>query len=215
MLFKSTLPVLFISRNKLVFSLVTFDKKPKVAQVLESANNSEQLVTFFNQAKKIAQTNKWFVLIADDVSYLLELSFPKGSQYTRSEVKQAAHLEIPEKLAEDGWDFVEGHPTATGDIHVLVFAPVQHIWLPVQQLLRKMEIEVVAMESESLAKTRHSNPSVGIVLKSDIAGKDAKTLNIHTTSKHSFFTIFLIGFAVVILLITVAVVWLVYLGRSS
>jgi hypothetical protein len=181
-LFRRQLPVLFYSRTKLICGLVTVQKPRTVKVIWEKTLDLTNLDQVLNQLTSKLGHKNWHVLIADELCYYFELSFSPFVTVSREEIAEQILTDIPEELSDEDWDYKLERSEA-GNLVAKVFSPVQEYWQVFKKALKQAEMEVVAVEPETLAKTRNPHPMIGVALKSDLVGVDANVLNIQIPAK--------------------------------
>lgn len=149
------------------------------------------------------------ILLSDTLAYVTQISL-NATGISKNKEREAIFNKvqeiIPETLNEKEWDYkidAKTEDTTT----VTVFAPVIEMYRPLTETLQTLGIEAEALESVSMAKQRHTNPVIGLALKTDIQGKDNEVLNIQEKkevgAQHQLFSpknlvgIFLIGVATI------------------
>ncbi len=180
-MFTKKIPILYLSKSKLKVVLVTLGKEPKVIKSDETGWNKDSLADSFKQAKKQLKAKSVRLLLADDLSYVLELNIPFDTKPAdeRKLIKDLIKPEIPEILEADDWDFKETGRKTQKDKQIIAFAPVKSSFSLISQALTDANLKVEAIEPEVVSKVRNSNPLIGMALKQDLKGKDEKVLNLN------------------------------------
>lgn len=190
MLTKSKI-IIVLTKDK-VYGTVVDLKAKKIVKSIELGWTSETLELALGQLKKELKILSARILFGQEVSYVVKFEIPGGLQNAeeRKYISQKMSEKIPEALTDSQWDYKElrfkvsektGEGSETKD--VIVFSPVGNVLKVLEKAILTVGIEVEAMEPEEIAKTRDSNPIVGLALKEDIKGSDAGVLNIKPESK--------------------------------
>ncbi|MFH2061523.1 MAG: hypothetical protein ABIJ43_00900, partial [Candidatus Beckwithbacteria bacterium] len=179
-MFTKKIPIIYLTKNKLKVVLVKLGKEPKVLKADETSWNKDSLAELFKQAKKQLKTKSVRILLAEDLSYVLQLNIPFDTKLKneRSLIEEKIKSEIPEILEDDDWDFKETGRKTQSDKQVIAFAPVKSSFTLISQALTDAGLKVEAIEPEVVSKIRHENPLIGLALKTDLKGKDEKVLNL-------------------------------------
>jgi hypothetical protein len=177
--------VIGIDREKLVFVKVSTFGKGKIVKSLVSEYNFVNIREVVSKAKKILKFKKVRLLFADELSYVLETNIPRNLKgfEEKKYIYKLISEEIPEKLSDVNWDFkelkkIDKKSEKDNEKRILVFAPVKDLFERMVKVLTSLKVEIEAVEPETLAKKRSSNPLVGIAKKKDITGKDEEVLNL-------------------------------------
>ena len=122
------------------------------------------------------------VLLADELSYLVELTIPPMPESMEREyIAGQLPALIPETFTQNEWDFKVESIQKNGK-KILVFAPIHYIYDALSKASIKKGVIIEAMEPVSLALKRHTNPIIGLAMKKDLKGKDEDVLNIVPSS---------------------------------
>ncbi|MBT7483515.1 hypothetical protein HN680_01990, partial [Candidatus Peregrinibacteria bacterium] len=179
-MFTKKIPIIYLTKDKLKVVLVKLGKQPKIIKSDETGWNKDSLADSFKQAKKQLKAKTIRLLLADDLSYVLQLNIPFDTKLNneRQLVEEKIKTEIPEILDHDDWDYKETGRKTQNDKQIIAFAPVQSAFTLISQALADANLKVEAVEPEVVSKIRNTNPLIGIALKKDLKGKDEKVLNI-------------------------------------
>lgn len=170
--------ILFITRG--VLHIVTIRKgQNQIVKTVKSVWSSQTLPNIFSQIKASYGSQPVRILLADELSYLLELPIPPSvsSIQERSYIQEQLATHIPEVLHSHDWDFKEVFLKGK-EKKVLVFAPVKLVYDALLKASQVSGIEIEAIEPIVLASKRHKNPVIGLALKKDLKGKDEQVLNV-------------------------------------
>ncbi len=180
-MFTKKIPIIYLSKTKLKVVLVKLGKEPKVVKADETGWNKDSLADSFKQAKKQLKAKTIRLLLADDLSYVLQLNIPFNTKPAdeRKLIEEKIKPEIPEILEHDDWDFKETGRKTQKDKQVIAFAPVKSAFTLISQALTDANLKVEAIEPEVVSKVRNNDPLIGIALKKDLKGKDEKVLNLN------------------------------------
>ncbi|MBD3366345.1 hypothetical protein GF360_03335 [candidate division WWE3 bacterium] len=188
MLFKRKKLIITISREKLGLALVDTANKQILNRAEENWNpeETEKLKGILDDLFATVGKRKVRILLRKDLYYLANFEFDTPPD--RQDVLSKAAAKFPENLDEYSWDFrIENQnakktqftkPTQEEKIQVTAFAPVKEIYQKIVKPIQAAGINIEAVEPEELAKKRHVIPEIGLALKKDIKGKDAKVLNL-------------------------------------
>lgn len=179
-MFTKKIPIIYLTKDKLKLVLVKLGKEPKVLKSDEISWNKDSLGESFKQAKKQLKTKTIRLLLADNLSYILQLNIPFDvkSANEKDLVKSKIKPEMPEILESEDWGFKESGRKTQSDKQIIAFAPVKSSFSLISQALVDAGLKAEAVEPEVISKIRHENPLIGIALKTDLKGKDERTLNI-------------------------------------
>lgn len=192
--------VLYCTNKKLTLFLVFLGKTPKKEQVLDHEWDADSLPAVLTAVKGVTGTKDLFVLLDDNLSYVLQLLISKEDVKSREKIQEIATQAIPETLGKLDWDYKVVHAKGISDQQsVLVFAPVQRFWNVFKTTMVENKIHVLSVEPISAAKLRHKDPVIGAAMKQDFIGKDENVLNIepalhkkmHINPLQTFFMIFI------------------------
>ncbi|HKY73800.1 MAG TPA: LytR C-terminal domain-containing protein [Patescibacteria group bacterium] len=176
------IPVLYCTNNKLTLFLVLQGKIPKKNQVLDREWDADTLPAVLTAVKGAAGSKDLFVLLDDNLSYVLQLSLSKEDAKKREKIQEVATKAVPETLDSLDWDYkVVDTKNKSGLSSVIVFAPVQRFWNVFKSAMEQNKLHVLSVEPISVAKLRHKDPVIGAAMKKDIHGKDEEVLNIEPT----------------------------------
>ncbi|OGM21601.1 hypothetical protein A2714_02095 [Candidatus Woesebacteria bacterium RIFCSPHIGHO2_01_FULL_38_9] len=180
----NTKKVIAITKDKVIASEVKLDSK-KLVSSFEFGWKPETLDLVFNEVKKRLKTSQFRILVSDALSYVVRTSVP--SEVTKDEereyVGQNIQEKIPDDLKEGDWDYKIVGSEKKGDSigstrDVIVFAIVSDFYGILKNAIKKTNLQVEAIEPETVARTRDVNPIIGIAMKEDISGKDEEVLNL-------------------------------------
>ena len=179
-MFNKKIPIIYLSKTKLKVALVKLDREPKIVKSDETGWNKDSLTDSFKQAKKQLKAKTVRLLLADDLAYILEFNIPFDTKPSkeRTVVKKRVQAEVPEILEHDDWDFKETGRKTQKDKQIIAFAPVKSAFSLISESFTNANVEVAAIEPETISKIRHKNPLIGLALKTDLKGKDKKVLNL-------------------------------------
>lgn len=176
-----------LTKDKLVGAIVNVGGAGKVSETVEFGWTYETLDIVLSKVKDKLKAKKIRVLLADELSYVLRLKIPSeiSSKKEREYIAEIVSKKIPEVLEEGDWDYRELRfniaqrtRDKSGEREVVVFSPVKAVFIALSEAVKKVGLEVEAIEPEAIAKTRDTNPLVGLALKKDIKGKDKEVLNL-------------------------------------
>ena len=175
-MFDKTHPVIFVTKDKLeVYKCEIGDQKNAV-KIAEGSWNKSNLNNVIKNIINKLHYKKVRILLADDLSYNLEISINKDAKDERLAVKEKIVGKISENLSDQDWDYkiiTEKLDTKL----VKFFAPLKAFWTIFSQAVKDVGLKVEAVEPVAIAKERHQNPIIGLCLKKDLQGKDEKVLN--------------------------------------
>jgi len=176
--------IIAISKDKIVVVEVDPESKEKFGETHEFGWKPETIDLVFSEIIKKYKAKNFRILISDDLSYVVRLTIPKETtkDKERDFIREELQQKIPETLGESDWDYKElslekdkGEGT---EKDVIAFALVRSFFDSLNKAIDKTGLEVEAIESETIAKTRDANPIIGIALKQDLTGRDEDILNL-------------------------------------
>src|SRR3989344_910358 len=108
-MFHSQHIIIFISRGILHVTLVKKGPKPEILKTSRHEWNSNTLPRLFSDVKTAYGNHSIRILLADELSYLLELPIPPQVSpiQEREYIGQQLATYIPEVLHSNEWDFKE------------------------------------------------------------------------------------------------------------
>lgn len=169
----STVNIFFLHRQGLKIYQIKNGTEPVEVTSIDSLDPSiliQKCSTYFGQTIRL--------LVADSICYLLQSQLPPdNSPLTREKILANIKVEIPESFERFDWDYKIDTQDKTGT-SITVFAPVGQYQQLIFTLAEKLKLNVEAIEPESIAASRHSNPILGLYQKQDMAAADQDTLNI-------------------------------------
>jgi hypothetical protein len=188
--------VIGIDRKKLVFAKIKSAGMGKIVKSSMVDYNFVDIRDVLVSAKKKLGFKRVRILFADDLSYVLEMKIPdklKGND-EKKYIYEKILEEIPESLNDSEWDFKEltkvphddrdkGEKEGDELKRIIVFAPVKNLYKRISDILISEGVVIEAVESETIATKRSSNPLIGIAKKTDLEGKDEEVLNITSHGK--------------------------------
>lgn len=125
------------------------------------------------------------LLLSDSISYLYEkiLDSPLVLDNNfKDKLLNIIQPEIPEDFSEFIWDY-KVEKTLDGKQKIIIFAPVKEFQTIINEISNSLNINIEAIETESIAAIRDPNPVLGIIKKTDIKGKDEEVLNLSVIPK--------------------------------
>jgi len=170
---------------------------------------SESITTALQKVfeKSLSPISNVRVLMAEEHLYVFQLSFDEKTKNNkiRSAILELAQKIVPEEIDDETWDYKLLDENATypkiavsglalidpqeKSQKALVMVPVGRIFKPLVSALNDRGCKVEAVENSALAGDRHSNPIIGLAMKTDLKGKDASVLNIQSTQVSTTSTI--------------------------
>ena len=177
-MFIKKIPIIYLTKDKIKVVTVKLGKEPKVIKSDETDWNKNSLTDSFKQAKNQLKTKTIRLLLADDLSYVLQLNIPLNtkSKDERKLIEDKIKTEIPEILEDEDWYFKETGRKTQSHKQIIAFAPIKSVFTLISQALTNANLKVEAIEPEVVSKIRNTNPLIGIALKKDIEAKDGKKM---------------------------------------
>lgn len=180
--------VVFITKGKLVAAKVD-ERKLRINGSFELGWDNNTFDIAFSHIIEKLKTKKIRILLDDAYSYVLRVTVPTNlsDKEERIFVSQKIKEKIPEILLDRDWDYkeIQFNVSKNKDLdagavekEVIVFSPVKYLMDLLASAIKKVGIDVEAIESVELALTRNTNPIIGTFLKVDINGSDKDILNI-------------------------------------
>jgi hypothetical protein len=103
-----------------------------------------------------------YLLASDSICHVFHHELPhQTDQLTREFVFDQVKDKFPSHLQSSNWDF-KVISTDTRTIEIIVFALNDEFQSLIASVISELSLKVLALEPESIAVTRHSNPIVGI-----------------------------------------------------
>jgi|GEM_PF-1301818 hypothetical protein len=179
-MFTKKISIIYLTKDKLKLAVIKLGKNPKILKSDETDWNKDSLAESFRQAKKQLKTKSIRLLLADDLSYVLQLNIPFDTKTSdeRKLVEAKIKSEIPEILESEDWDFKETGRKTQKDKQIIAFAPVKSSFSLISQASVDAGLKIEAIEPEVVSKIRNENALIGLALKTDLKGKDEKVLNL-------------------------------------
>lgn len=181
--------VIAIDRGELVAANID-TRNQKIINSVRSRWTKFTLEEAIVEVKKELRLSKVRILIANELSYNLELLVPKNlsgineRKYIFDQIKN----QIPDNLAETQWDYKELGVVKTKDKgemkKIFVFAPVKSLMENLSESLAKSGLKVEAVEPQVVAQTRNRDPLIGLAMKEDISGDDSRVLNLEISPEN-------------------------------
>jgi hypothetical protein len=174
--------ILAISRKTISFFKNTSGKNNKEEKILEKEWTLLELPEILKDLKKQFKFSTLRVLLGDDISYELILTF-KHDEFDKSTNKRGLVFSrikelIPEILTNDEWDFKEEPSEGKTEVQIKVFAPVKQFLIQIEKAASTNKIKIEVIESIADATLRNPDPVKSISEKKDLSGKDEDILNI-------------------------------------
>jgi len=169
-------PVIFVTKDKLEVYKCDIGDQKTAKKIAEGSWNKDSLNNVIKNIINKLHYKKVRILLADDLSYNLEISINKDVENERLAVKEKIVGKISENLSDQDWDYkiiTEKLDTKL----VKFFAPLKAFWTIFSQAVKNAGLKIEAVEPVAIAKERHQNPIIGLCLKKDLQGKDEKVLN--------------------------------------
>jgi len=178
-LFNKKISVVYVSNNTVKGVKVSLNDKTIAGEIYETACNESNFSDCITDVVSKLKTKEIDLLLDDQLCYVLNLSIDKNidKHNERAEVFKLVQKNIPELLKDSDWDFKE-ISEYDNKIGILIFAPVKTKFQFIANAILKSECKVRVVESISLAKSRNTDPFIGIALKKDVRGIDSQVLNI-------------------------------------
>jgi len=171
-----TIPVISVTKDKLeVYKCQVGDQK-SAKKIAEGSWNNNNLQTVIKNIITKLHYKKVRVLLADELSYSLEVSIKKDAKDERLAVKQKISEKIPADFSDKDWDYKVITEKLDTKL-VKFFAPAKNFWETFSQAVNNVGLHIEAVEPVIIAKERHKNPIIGLCLKKDLKGKDEEVLN--------------------------------------
>jgi hypothetical protein len=182
---RKTKIIVAITGDKIVGARVKLARQNKIEKSIAFGWKPETLDMVLSKMKTQLKAKRIRVLIGDDLSYVLRLTMPStlGKKEEKEYLAKKISEQIPEELSDTQWDYKELYLDATKkpskeEKKVVVFSPVKGFFEKLSRALEKLDLVVEAIEPEVIAKTRDTDPIIGLAMKKDIKGKDEDVLNI-------------------------------------
>ena len=170
------IPVISVTKDKLeVYKCQVGDQK-SAKKIAEGSWNNNNLQTVIKNIITKLHYKKVRVLLADELSYSLEVSIKKDAKDERLAVKQKISEKIPADFSDKDWDYKVITEKLDTKL-VKFFAPAKNFWETFSQAVNNVGLHIEAVEPVIIAKERHKNPIIGLCLKKDLKGKDEEVLN--------------------------------------
>jgi len=170
------IPVISVTKDKLeVYKCQVGDQK-SAEKIAEGSWNNSNLQTVIKNIITKLHYKKARVLLADELSYSLEVSIKKNAKDERLAVKQKISEKIPADFSDKDWDYKVITEKLDTKL-VKFFAPAKNFWEIFSQAVNNVGLHIEAVEPVIIAKERHKNPIIGLCLKKDLKGKDEEVLN--------------------------------------
>ncbi len=172
--------IIFISKDKLVASEVVDVVNKKFGKTYEFGWTPQTLELTLSEVVKKYATKNFRVLVSDDLAYVVRVNLTPEMVHDklRPFILSSIQDKVPDSIDEGEWDFrlLKGKTMRSED--AISFVLVKSFAQVFFEAVKKLDLKIEAIESETLAKTRDANPYIGIALKQDIKGKDEDVLNI-------------------------------------
>ena len=177
---RSKKKVIFITSGFLEGAEVEVSGRAKVKKRIKIDWKWSSLMNALAQMVDALEMKSAYLVLGEQFSYDLKFLIPQSMQglEERRYVFEIVKNKIPEELVDEEWDFRE---TGVGDDdlkEVFVFVPVKAKFQLIKMYLRDAGCRILAVEPEVIARSRNSDPVIGMALKKDFSGKDQETLNI-------------------------------------
>ncbi len=172
--------IIAIFRGKLIATEVYDPVTKKFGRTYEFGWQPETLDLTLAEVIKKFQSKQFWILVSDDLSYVVRLTIPstvpKGGK--RIYILDKLQEKIPEQVDDNEWDYKEIRGNTEEGHDILAFALVKSFATALFRSINKLGMDIVAIEPETIAKTRDANAYIGLSLKTDIKGQDEDVLNI-------------------------------------
>jgi len=184
-IFKRKCIVIAFTKEKVVGVAV---RGKKIKKAVEFGWDEETVDIVLAKIVDSFKKRKVRILLGENLSYVVRLTIPVGfdSKKERDLIAEKLTESIPENLNDNEWDYKEvdyavaDQKEKNGDKEVIIFSPVKSFFHALSSAVKKLDIEVEAIEPEAYAKSRNANPLIGLAIKKDISGKDNDVLNLST-----------------------------------
>jgi len=172
--------IIAIYRGKLIATEVYDPVTKKFGRTYEFGWQPETLDLTLAEVIKKFQTNEYRILVSDELSYVVRLTIPSTvpKAQIRAYILDKLQEKIPEQVDDNEWDYKEIRNLAGEGLDIIAFALVKTFAAVLFRAINKLGINIVAIEPETIAKTRDANAYIGLSLKTDLRGPDPEVLNI-------------------------------------
>jgi len=170
------IPVISVTKDKLEVYKCQIGDQKSAEKIAEGSWNNNNLQTVIKNIIAKLHYKKARVLLANELSYSLEISIKKDSKDERLTVKQKISEKIPADFSDKDWDYKVITEKLDTKL-VKFFAPDKNFWETFSQAVNSAGLHIEAVEPMIIAKERHKNPIIGLCLKKDLKGKDEEVLN--------------------------------------
>lgn len=181
--------IIYLTKTKIKVTLVKLGKDPKIIKSDEFDWHKDSLVESFKQVKKQLKTKSIRLLLANDLTYTLELNIPFDTKPVneRQLVEEKIKSEIPEILDHDDWGFKETGLKTQKDKQIIAFAPIKSAFTLISQALVDADLKVEVIEPEAISKIRNNDPLIGLALKKENLSSKKKPPKINKSILIIFF----------------------------
>lgn len=185
-MFANTKKVIFIRRNEIEGAEVSVGKKPKIKKRYKANWSSKDIDLLLYKILKKLTSKEVLLLLGEDVTYTLGVSLPKGtkSKDVRGLIYEEIKLKFPDDIKDSEWDYKLISKNKE-NFKYIAFAPVNDVFEKVSRAFHKASADTIAIEPEVVAKSRNSDPVIGISLKDDIKGDDNNILSLNLIPRES------------------------------
>jgi len=148
------IPVISVTKDKLEVYKCQIGDQKSAEKIAEGSWNNNNLQTVIKNIIAKLHYKKARVLLANELSYSLEISIKKDSKDERLTVKQKISEKIPADFSDKDWDYKVITEKLDTKL-VKFFAPDKNFWETFSQAVNSAGLHIEAVEPMIIAKERH------------------------------------------------------------
>lgn len=179
-MFKNPVRIISITKDKVIAIEVLDAASKKFGKSFEFGWSLTTLDLVLSEVTKKFNTHTFRILVTDDLSYIVRLTVPPEikRENTREYIREKLEDKVPDTVDDEEWDYKEVKSESSEGKDVICFVLVKRFARSLTGAITKNHLDIEAVESEVISKTRDANAYIGLAMKQDLTGKDEDTLNL-------------------------------------
>lgn len=175
--------VISLSREKVAIHKVEV-RTSKTTELFTASWSIESLEKVITSMAAAVSAREIRLLLEEDLAYVVAGDVPEFNKEKskREQIREIIRQEVPEEVSDEDWDYKLLGKKQKKQFQA--FVPVLDLYKPFVEAMTAADFSIEVVEPAVLAKKRHENPVVGIVLKDDEKGKDENVLTLEVDTEN-------------------------------